>query len=76
MTTDRSYRRALPLAAATQELRENAGSQFDPAVVDALLAVAAGAGAVAEAPDWELGLARSPQAAAAAPAAAAPTASR
>jgi HD-GYP domain-containing protein (c-di-GMP phosphodiesterase class II) len=39
MTTDRSYRKALPLEVATGELRKHAGTQFDPAVVDALLAV-------------------------------------
>ncbi|HEY5058931.1 MAG TPA: HD-GYP domain-containing protein [Gaiellaceae bacterium] len=39
MTTDRSYRRALPFAHAVDELRACAGSQFDPLVVDALVAV-------------------------------------
>jgi HD-GYP domain-containing protein (c-di-GMP phosphodiesterase class II) len=39
MTTDRSYREALTPALALAELRSNAGSQFDPAVVDALVAV-------------------------------------
>ncbi|MDX6502994.1 MAG: hypothetical protein QOE29_119 [Gaiellaceae bacterium] len=39
MTTDRSYREALAPALALAELRSNAGSQFDPAVVDALVAV-------------------------------------
>jgi HD-GYP domain-containing protein (c-di-GMP phosphodiesterase class II) len=39
MTTDRSYRKAMPVAVAARELRSNAGTQFDPAVVDALLAV-------------------------------------
>ena len=39
MTTDRSYRRALSREAAMAELRDCAGTQFDPAVVDALLAV-------------------------------------
>jgi putative nucleotidyltransferase with HDIG domain len=39
MTTDRPYRAAMPLAAALAELRRCAGSQFDPAVVDALCAV-------------------------------------
>ena len=34
MTTDRSYRRARPLPEALAELRENAGSQFDPVVVE------------------------------------------
>ncbi len=35
MTSDRPYRKALPDEVALQELRTNAGSQFDPAVVDA-----------------------------------------
>jgi HD-GYP domain-containing protein (c-di-GMP phosphodiesterase class II) len=39
MTTDRSYRRALPLGVAVGELRANAGTQFDPDVVAALCAV-------------------------------------
>ncbi len=39
MTTTRSYRRAMPQHAAMAELRTNAGSQFDPRVVDALLTV-------------------------------------
>ncbi len=39
MTTTRSYRRALPSATALAELRANAGTQFDPAVVNALAAV-------------------------------------
>ncbi len=39
MTTTRPYRRALPVATATAELLEHAGTQFDPRVVDALLAV-------------------------------------
>ena len=38
MTTDRSYRRALSHEAALEELRKCAGTQFDPRVVDALLA--------------------------------------
>jgi diguanylate cyclase (GGDEF)-like protein/putative nucleotidyltransferase with HDIG domain len=38
MTSDRPYRRALPEGVAQAELRRNAGTQFDPAVVDALLA--------------------------------------
>ena len=37
MTTDRSYRKALPKEAAVAELERNAGSQFDPRVVAALL---------------------------------------
>jgi HD-GYP domain-containing protein (c-di-GMP phosphodiesterase class II) len=38
MTADRAYRKALSVQAARAELRANAGSQFDPAVVDAFLA--------------------------------------
>jgi HD-GYP domain-containing protein (c-di-GMP phosphodiesterase class II) len=39
MTSDRSYRRALSLDAAVQELRVNSGTQFDPQVVEALVSV-------------------------------------
>ena len=39
MTSDRSYREALPVSSALAELRANSGTQFDPAVVDALAAV-------------------------------------
>jgi HD-GYP domain-containing protein (c-di-GMP phosphodiesterase class II) len=39
MTTDRPYRKALPLATVLEELRANAGTQFDPLVVDALIRV-------------------------------------
>jgi putative nucleotidyltransferase with HDIG domain len=53
MTTDRSYRKALPLSVAIGELRENRGTQFAPDVVDALIAVVA-----RETPDWELTIAR------------------
>ena len=38
MTSDRSYRKALPLDVAIAELRENSRTQFDPMVVEALLA--------------------------------------
>jgi HD-GYP domain-containing protein (c-di-GMP phosphodiesterase class II) len=38
MTSDRSYRRALSLEEAAAELRSCAGTQFDPRVVDALVA--------------------------------------
>jgi HD-GYP domain-containing protein (c-di-GMP phosphodiesterase class II) len=41
MTTNRSYRRALSLDEATDELERCAGTQFDPRVVDALVAVLA-----------------------------------
>jgi putative nucleotidyltransferase with HDIG domain len=37
MTTDRPYRKALPLDTAITELRANAGSQFDPDVVEVLI---------------------------------------
>jgi len=39
MTTNRSYRKAMPARVAVGELTANAGSQFDPVVVDALVAV-------------------------------------
>jgi HD-GYP domain-containing protein (c-di-GMP phosphodiesterase class II) len=38
MTTERPYRPALDHEEALEELREGAGSQFDPDVVDALVA--------------------------------------
>jgi putative nucleotidyltransferase with HDIG domain len=38
MVSDRPYRSALPLAEAIAEMRRCAGTQFDPIVVDALLA--------------------------------------
>ena len=37
MTSDRSYRAAMPLDAAIAELQANSGSQFDPDVVGALV---------------------------------------
>ncbi len=40
MTTTRSYRKAMPLAVAIDELHRCSGTQFDPAVVAALVAVA------------------------------------
>ena len=39
MTTTRSYRRAMSVGAALEECRACAGTQFDPAVVDALVRV-------------------------------------
>jgi HD-GYP domain-containing protein (c-di-GMP phosphodiesterase class II) len=39
MTTDRPYRRALPVPDAIAELERNGGTQFDPAVVAALVRV-------------------------------------
>ncbi len=38
MTSDRSYRKAMPKRDAIRELRAGAGTQFDPAVVSALIA--------------------------------------
>jgi HD-GYP domain-containing protein (c-di-GMP phosphodiesterase class II) len=40
MTTDRSYRKALPHEEAVAELVRNRGTQFDPRVVDVLVALA------------------------------------
>ncbi len=37
MISDRPYRRAMPKQAAIGELRRNAGTQFDPSVVEAVL---------------------------------------
>ncbi len=45
MTTDRSYRQALPETEARAELRRNSGSQFDPEVVRVLLEVVEAEGA-------------------------------
>jgi HD-GYP domain-containing protein (c-di-GMP phosphodiesterase class II) len=39
MTTDRSYRAALPIPTAVAELRACTGTQFDPRVVEALVGV-------------------------------------
>ena len=36
MTTNRPYRKAMPVEDALTELRKCAGSQFDPKVVEAL----------------------------------------
>jgi two-component system, cell cycle response regulator len=44
MVSDRPYRRAMPVEDARAELRRCAGSQFDPAVVEAFLEVVAAAG--------------------------------
>jgi HD-GYP domain-containing protein (c-di-GMP phosphodiesterase class II) len=38
MTTDRPYRKALPVEAAIAELRRCSGTDFDPEVVEALAA--------------------------------------
>ena len=39
MTTNRSYRAAMPVADAVAELARCSGAQFDPAVIDALLGI-------------------------------------
>ena len=49
MTTTRSYRKGMPVATAVAEVRRCAGTQFDPAVADALLAVVGD-------PGWQLTL--------------------
>jgi HD-GYP domain-containing protein (c-di-GMP phosphodiesterase class II) len=38
MTTDRSYRKAMPLDEAVAELKRTSGTQFDPRVVEVLIA--------------------------------------
>jgi putative nucleotidyltransferase with HDIG domain len=68
MTTDRSYRKALPLSVAGGELRKHCGTLFCPAVVDALvgLVLEAEAARAAEAePGWQFAVA--PEAAPAVP---------
>jgi len=39
MTTDRPYRKAMPVEAAIDELKRHSGTQFDPVIVDAFLRV-------------------------------------
>ena len=41
MTTDRSYRKAMPRKEAVAELRRSSGTQFDPDVVEALISASA-----------------------------------
>ncbi len=52
MTTDRSYRKALPLEVAVAELHKHSGTQFAPDVVVALVAVVT---RDTENPAWRLG---------------------
>jgi HD-GYP domain-containing protein (c-di-GMP phosphodiesterase class II) len=49
MTTTRSYRKAMPLAVAVEELHRCSGTQFDPGVVTALLDVIGD-------PGWQLAM--------------------
>ncbi|MEX0800394.1 MAG: PAS domain S-box protein [Dehalococcoidia bacterium] len=44
MTTDRPYRKAMPIEHAIGELTRNKGSQFDPRIVDAFLKIIEGSG--------------------------------
>jgi HD-GYP domain-containing protein (c-di-GMP phosphodiesterase class II) len=44
MTSDRTYRHAMPHERAIDQLAGNAGTQFDPEVVDAFLRVLAAEG--------------------------------
>ena len=39
MTSRHSYRAAMPAVAAIEELRKNAGTQFDPRVVETFVGV-------------------------------------
>ena len=45
MTTDRPYRKAMPVEAAIEELERNSGSQFDSTIVEAFLRILARDGA-------------------------------
>jgi HD-GYP domain-containing protein (c-di-GMP phosphodiesterase class II) len=45
MTTDRPYRKAMPVEAAIEELKSNMGNQFDPAITEAFLRALARRGA-------------------------------
>ncbi|HZB35457.1 MAG TPA: HD-GYP domain-containing protein [Gaiellaceae bacterium] len=56
MTTDRSYRKAMSRGEAVAEVRRGAGTQFDPVVVEALIAASG---------SWNLSPKTSPSAAAA-----------
>jgi diguanylate cyclase (GGDEF)-like protein len=62
MTSDRPYRKRMPDSDAFQELRSNAGTQFDPEVVDAFLEVMKMRGEASMHSVWIQSLARSKQA--------------
>jgi HD-GYP domain-containing protein (c-di-GMP phosphodiesterase class II) len=57
MTAARAYKKPLSLAVARQELTQNAGTQFDPAVVRAMLSVSVGQVSRAAGPLSSLGVA-------------------
>jgi HD-GYP domain-containing protein (c-di-GMP phosphodiesterase class II) len=39
MTSSRTYRKALPLETALEEIRRNAGTQFDPRLAETFLSI-------------------------------------
>ncbi len=39
MTNDRPYRKAMPINQAIEELKRNAGTQFDPELVDIFISI-------------------------------------
>jgi diguanylate cyclase (GGDEF)-like protein/PAS domain S-box-containing protein len=55
MTSDRPYRKAMPVEHAIQELERNAGTQFDPRVVEAFLEILAGEGVDRQSPEKQPG---------------------
>lgn len=57
MTAARAYKKPLPMAVARQELTKNAGTQFDPAVVRAMLSVSVGRVSRAAGPLSSVGIA-------------------
>jgi putative nucleotidyltransferase with HDIG domain len=60
MVTTRSYRKGMPLAEAIAELKDCAGSQFDPRVVDGLLRAVSTTSATLETTDHRAGYAHAP----------------
>jgi putative nucleotidyltransferase with HDIG domain len=61
MRTNRAYREALPFDVAMAEIQSNSGRQFDPRVVDALVAVVAPAPAAAPASVTQPAVLRTPE---------------
>ena len=58
MTSDRPYRQSLTMAVAVAELEKGSGTQFDPEVVDALLALLRAGGPAAQERAGHAGLRR------------------